>query len=149
MPVGFGDCGKARQRHSSPLPQESDALLLSPNPLFLRSPVNPRETPHFLPHIDGSLKPSKALAQTGWGGRIRTSESRRQRLTPGRLLLAIAEREVLLQRGEIGSAEAVRRTADDLNRMKWRFSKLVRCCPRRCHVRSSGIRGLEDRTLTL
>ena len=63
------------------------------------------------------------------GERDLTLEWRRERFAPDRFSLALAEREVLLQRGEIGSAEPVRRTADDLNRMKWRFSKLVRYCP--------------------
>ena len=44
---GFGDCEKARQRHSCPLPQESDSLLLSPNPLFLPSPQTPGKRGNF------------------------------------------------------------------------------------------------------
>jgi len=54
------------------LMQESGSLLLSPNPPLLAQSANLRKTRHFLPYAAGSLKPPKAIGQTGWETRIRT-----------------------------------------------------------------------------
>jgi hypothetical protein len=143
----FGCRNNARQRYSRPMRRSAAALRLSAERSNASMCRNPRKRRPF-PAASPEPKLIK-YHKLGWTrDRDSNLDGGRQRLALDRFSQADAEREVRLQRGAIGSPEPVRRTADDLKRINWRF-EAGSLLPRRCPRAVREIRGLELCLLTL